>query len=193
MKYIIITLYVCMSFFINCSSVQRYAYNRGLDFLDIFHLGVEKNIYGVSANVDSLVVGLQYRKESKGFGSRYGCLGFYSSSKKVKIYGHVKWTHYSFKIIENVGNSNFINNTEYHESMSNLKRCKHKKINQFIFTLLNDRYSQINECQKTENCIVNSDVRRISYSFLPIELSLGAHYGIRIGINTSEFVDFIYG
>ena len=63
--------------FSNCASTQNYFINRGNDLKDIVNVGIEKDVYGVNAQVAIGVIGFQNANSGTGFNLRYGHFGIY--------------------------------------------------------------------------------------------------------------------
>lgn len=74
---IIIFLILIFVFLSNCASTQNYFINRGNDLKDIVNVGIEKDVYGVNAQVAIGVIGFQNANSGTGFGLRYGHFGIY--------------------------------------------------------------------------------------------------------------------
>jgi hypothetical protein len=68
-KYSFLTI---LLIFFDCTSLKHYAINRKNDFLDIFTIGVEKEVYGIGITE----LKLYESKKGIGFGLKNGHFGF---------------------------------------------------------------------------------------------------------------------
>ncbi len=68
-----------------CQSAGAYYHNRVFDFTDIFHLGIEKDVYGVSGFVGPVGIGLQKADKGIGAGGRFGYIGVYNTGMKESV------------------------------------------------------------------------------------------------------------
>ncbi len=131
-RIISITILILHSLFLtNCASLQNYFINRGNDLKDIVHIGVEKDVYGVNAQIAVGVIGFQNASSGVGLGLRYGHFGiyktgddknaisFYDDKEKMEIY---------------FGNSNVFSSTNYHEPQTSKNiRASQKTIKRLEF------------------------------------------------------------
>lgn len=152
--------------------------NRAYDFRDVFNIGLEKNNYGVACAM-IIATGIQNAEAAEGIGLRFGHWGKYKAGG----------TDYIYKINKNapegygtIGNSFIFISSYEHIPLENVLPRNKKKLVRETFMLKRpssyDHFSiEMNE----------------SYSFPPFECSLGIYYGIRMGFNLHELVDFLGG
>ena len=166
MTYLNINLIVIYSiillFFLNCaSSIEKE--NRKNDFLDIFILGFEKELYGIGV---SFVVpfGLCYGVNAEGFGIHYGHIGKYKAGG-YKHYIRDDWFH----TLGNCINEEFT-------PILPLPRNKNKNFKLSV-PIIKIRSTHLIEKP---------------YLF-DIYVRIGIKYGIKIGINFDELFDFLVG
>ncbi|MBP7281328.1 MAG: hypothetical protein KBA66_07125 [Leptospiraceae bacterium] len=211
MKLQFLIVVVFLLFYSNCSSLQDYAKNRAYDVRDIFNIGVEENVYGVSAGIDVLQFGLKFDRNAKTYGLRYGHLGEYLLAEnyypfnstaiireKLNVYlctfnkDSKKWV-----ASDNLNGTSLIFFTatlsmSYHKPLEPIKIRNANKNTYFIFKFIGCKI-----CPPTGICAKNGDrysfFYRDSYVYLPMEASFGLHYGIRLGFNPHELLDFLVG
>ena len=153
--------------------------------MDIQHLSLERNIYGISINTKNFSFGLQKADEGIGIGGRYGFSGTY---KTGKIYFD---KHTKEKI--RVGNVYIFGGTQFHDLVyyvtyieeerqrSNLdyeiRRSCHKKISN-SFSLIKLKFE--------------NNLRPENQKYNPwfIDISVGFYIGVRYGLNFTEMYDF---
>ncbi|MCB1137599.1 MAG: hypothetical protein KDK23_02545 [Leptospiraceae bacterium] len=64
-----------------CASLQNYGKNRGKDFVDIFTAGAERRVYGGTAMVGPVFLGLAHQSRGFGYGLRAGSSGLYATGE----------------------------------------------------------------------------------------------------------------
>lgn len=193
---------------VNCAATRNYLENRLRDSGDIFHLGIEKDVYGASIFNDSVGLGIQHSANGKGIGMRYGNIGLYKTGGKMlklrfKIIG--SRTHHDLcrdiddtKCLDKIGNyftsyisygNSFIfHNTSFHQAFrqTNRNHSKHVALNMFIDLGGGRGNHPVYDTDPKED-------NRGNYTILPIEISAGLYLGIRLGFNFSELADFLVG
>lgn len=179
-----LTVIFLISQILFCASAKRYIANRGNDLTDIVNIGVEKDVYGVAANIDLVLIGWKKDSDGIGYGMRYGHIGKYKPGAKIPLRIRTK----DQKIVGYYGDIQFLLGYQsyYHEPIKPENIRNERK--QIRFAVLG---STGMKNTPREYYLINKP--RESYCYLPIEISFGAHYGIRIGFNLHEFVDFFAG
>jgi hypothetical protein len=165
-------------------SAKRYVANRGNDLTDIVNVGVEKDVYGFAFNIDAILVGWKKDSNGIGYGMRYGHFGKYKTGSKIPLRIRTidrKIVGYYGDIQLLLGYSGY-----YHEPIKPKDRRSERK--QVRFAILG-----ATGMKSTPRKFYLINEPRESYCYLPIEISLGVSYGIRIGFNPHEFVDLIAG
>lgn len=135
---------------------------------------------------------------------RYGTIGFYRTGGKQLVFNSiiVKNNHpceirnsclgangmLGNKEIYMYGNSFIIINSNFHEPfiISNRTKLKSVYMKTFINFGAGKQYRLIYETGPKED-------NRGNYTLLPIEISIGIYFGIRLGFNLSELADFLVG
>ncbi|MCB1177762.1 MAG: hypothetical protein KDK36_09305 [Leptospiraceae bacterium] len=151
-----------------------YLQNRAKDTSDIFTIGLEQKTAGASIYFWKGGGGIQYGKYGEGIGLRNGHIGIYKTGgSQRRIYGNGDNT--PFKISSASGNSYILINTYEHRPISADYRNR-KKYYRFrnVFFLK----------------VFLQDDKPTPFI---IETSFGLYYGIRLGINVSELLDFLFG
>ncbi|HMW05014.1 MAG TPA: hypothetical protein PK079_05690 [Leptospiraceae bacterium] len=184
-----------------CSSIKGYLINRGNDFIDIVNIGFEDNIYGGGIYIDSIMFGLAYgAKDSSGVGLRFGHLGMYQSNdsesnnflKAGSENGPCRDSRYgTFGQLQFL----FFATSNYHEPRSIIMVRNYRKNIAFMNVLLygaskRDSSKGLLLCYRGKKY---HTIIRDSYVVLPMEVSFGLYYGIRLGFNPHELLDFIVG
>ncbi len=193
-----IILTIIIFFFLsNCASFQNYILNRGNDLKDIVNIGIEKDVYGVNAQVAIGVIGFQNAYSGTGFGLRYGHFGKYKTGDDKNAISFFDGTE---KKEIYFGNSILFSSTNYHEPQtSKNSRASLKKIKRLEFLFrrcVNDIYykEKIFPIQYTyyrgQRCFFSESY---IHNLRSLELSVGMYIGLRIGFNLNEFIDFIAG
>ena len=184
-------------FTINCAT---YWGNRKRDLKDIITLGAEKKEYGAGARFGPLALGLFFQGEKDklsnkikgdGFGLRGGSFGKYHTEQLV--FGFMGGEKFYSKI-QNKRNELKKNEFNYFNFFNQkLKKRKEKKKNKYI----KEVYKKIAKEQNRPEIldfIPKEEQKKYSISyFFQIEAFFGFFYGLRIGFNILEFVDFIVG
>lgn len=167
---------------IHCSLAR--VQNRVQDMGDIVNLGVEENVYGFAFNIDMLLIGWKKDSGGVGYGMRYGHFGKYKPGNNIPLRIRTK----DKKVVGYYGDIQFLlaYSGYYHEPIKPENIRSERKQVRFAMMGATGRKSTPNELY-----LINEP--RESYCYLPIEISLGVYYGIRIGFNPHEFVDFIAG
>lgn len=187
---------------IACSSVQTYFKDRGNDALDIVNVGVEKNIYGVRIKIFYPLFGYQKSSNGVGFGLRQGYLGKYFTGDKENKISIVDLEEGDDKLQSQYeilpGDSNFIAFTNYHKiNDSKDLRSSKKQFLEFIPTQWDISTHKTRVEYQGSTLDKKRSIKGIYRSGATdesvIEISIGAHYGFRIGINLFEIFDFIVG
>lgn len=204
---LVFKIIICMLclILINCASLKNYFMNRAYDLRDIGNIGVEENVYGGGIYIDSLILGLSYNVDGEGYGLRFGHLGKYKTGKEDAFSSNF----YRFNEIQSCkeanvkktrnigGNFLIFFGSNYHEAESALFR-NHKKmlvnVNETAVIFLSS--SKVSSGRT--NVICYKDIQantflRDSYVVLPIEVSVGFLFGIRLGFNPHELLDFMVG
>jgi hypothetical protein len=207
----IIFLSVNILFLSKCATTRNYLEDRMRDSGDIFHVGLEKDVYGASIFIDSVGLGIQHSANGKGIGMRYGNFGLYKTGGKViKVrvktvstarvrnlcdYNDFtdcldKLSDYTI-IVTRYGNSTIEFNTSFHKPAQLTNRNFSKQVSLFSMFLL-----IFFGGSKSSWFLYDTDPKednRGNYTILPIEISAGLYLGIRLGFNFSELADFLVG
>ncbi|GIX42160.1 MAG: hypothetical protein KatS3mg129_1893 [Leptospiraceae bacterium] len=182
--------------------------NRKQDLLDIFTFEIQDKTYGMNARVSFLQLGLFYQDgNNHNIGIRKG------------IYGNLD--HYNFSFIflgsEHFKGKKFIENPEFEKEIINIQKNpeKYKQIPKKLEEYYKEKDNIIKENLKyqkrnkfydvylpfgTNKTLKNSNnlfkeakhFTNISF-YTDAQIQLGLYYGITIGINIGELVDFIIG
>lgn len=201
-----ITLTAIVILFLNCAATKNYLENRIRDSGDIFHIGIEKDVYGASVFVDSIGLGMQHAVNGKGIGMRYGTIGFYKTGNKKLISLGLMVTNLEpcvekkncFEFYRKrvgtytMGNSYIGYNSNYHEPFILSNRTKSKLIAFTNFPIKGFPQRGGNGADFITKTDPEND-NRGNYLILPIEVSAGLYLGVRFGFNISEFADFLVG
>lgn len=179
-NYSLISIILISSFF-SCSSINRYTLNRGHDLADILTVGLEKNNVGVNAFFWCLGGGISSNQSSVGVGIREGHFGYYLAGGKNEI--RILQEKGSKSSWNQMGNSQILINSSQHNPYHPSPRQKNKSYETlnilFIFPI-----PRIKEDDKS---LGRCD------SPIKFEASLGIYYGMRVGINFTELLDFTLG
>lgn len=168
---------------LHCISIDSYLKNRKNDVIDVPVVGLEKNIYGVSAWVWCFGGGLQYAKNGVGVGFRSGSVGQYKTGGRgSSIYIS---TQENSNLTLNHGNSFVVLNSNSHLPNDGEKRSDKKAFSKFNTNLIFPLGATKTSTGEIDGKWCDSPI-----SF---ELSLGIYYGVRIGMNFTELIDFLFG
>ena len=175
-----IILILLITFLSNCNSTNLYLKNRAKDFGDIFILTVEKRLYGLNLEFILFGAGVQNSEKAEGFGIRHGHFGRYKAggNKVLILHGKEKG-----KTAWVIGNNIFIIYSYQHTPVGEIEKRDLKKQVSFYGVLTKRKY-------KKEISYKNESYEG-GYPFF--EYSFGLYYGIRLGINVSELLDFLFG
>lgn len=180
----------------HCQSAGIYYHNRVFDFTDIFHLGVEKDVYGVSGFVGPVGIGLQKADKGVGAGGRFGYIGVYNTGsdesvvllspdgKKEEI---IKYGSCNPIICTYAHSPKFFNTLpQFRDDPYVRSWRKNMKV---YFTFILPSSSKLPASQRSS---FNNEYS-VGYSYFPVEFSIGLYLGIRVGINFDELADFLVG
>lgn len=168
---------------ISCYSFERYIYNRSKDFADIPVIGVEEKVYGFSAWVWCFGGGVQYARDGNGVGFRSGVIGSYKTGGRgSSIYVS---TYENSNLMLNQGNSFIVLNSNSHLPKQDDKRSSKKAFAKFNTNVI----FPLGATKSSSGEIVG----KWCDSPISVEMSFGVYYGIRFGVNFSEFIDFVFG
>ncbi|MDX1959943.1 MAG: hypothetical protein SFU98_15335 [Leptospiraceae bacterium] len=203
--------------FIQCST---YAENRRKDTMDIVTIGGERNAYGFGLRISYLTFGFFFQGgESElgkkdlgdGYGLRGGSLSSYHSQQL--IFGVLGGeTYYSGEPVRDDKGEIVLEEKipKVLNSRDNLKSHKVRYLN-FYSDPPEERTKRNKE--KVKKKIAKDLVEKLNdptlLSYLPtekkkpngygnnfpfqVEIFLGTHYGLRLGFNIAEFLDFVLG
>jgi hypothetical protein len=181
-----ITFTIFSLLLLNCSSFQNYLINRGNDLTDIINIGLEKDVYGIDAIFLIPIGGVTRNAKGKGLGLRHSHLGFYKTGDNENVF-LIKDKNLIVRHELHLGDSIFYG-TGFHEPI-NPRNLRTQNKNYLILTRGKGCYDtklyykdEARICHWTTNIV-----------FFPIEISLGVYFGIRVGFNIGEFVDFLGG
>jgi len=159
---------------VNCLSIKNYFRNRLYDATDMVTIGLEKNVFGFAGWISCFGGGLQYAHKGIGFGLRNGNFGFYKTGGDKLAY-------------INSGNSILLLNSYAYIAYGSKKNRANKKVyrTRNILGIIPVFPVPVKELQDrlTKDCKAP----------VALELSAGIYFGIRVGINFSEILDFVLG
>lgn len=167
----------------NCASLGNYFQNRKNDLTDIPVIGIEENVFGVSAWAWCFGGGMQYGKNGLGLGIRSGTLGYYKTGGRGgSIYVS---TYENTNLALNQGNSFVVLNSNSHIPKLDDKRSNKKAFSKFNTNII----FPLGASQTSSGEIIG----KWCDSPISVEISLGIYYGVRVGFNFSEAFDFLVG
>lgn len=180
MPRLMVLTFFFMLFCFSCQTFTNYVYSRSLDFSDSFTLGVEKNNFGAGIWIYCFGGGLQLNESAKGFGIRNGHYGLYRAGGV----GEINLSQRGSGTVSNrMGNSYiYLNSNQHRPLYPDFKRSRKKTIdasNVLALLFFTDG--------KTSSGNKHCD------SPVYTEATLGLYLGVRVGVNFSEFLDFLIG
>ncbi len=201
MKHIIIIILLFLS---HCQSVANYLQYRAYDFRDMFTIGVEKNVAGGSFFIWCFGAGLQYGSEGNGYGIRGGSLGEYKTGYSGEIPPYLDYSQSKIKPIRSIPVSfkfhiNYGSSIIWENSLENIGlNSEYIRTKDKAYSLVNHFYIPFfpmlpGDCERDPEFCRLSKLGRKCEMPLQIEGSLGLYYGLRLGFNFYEALDFITG
>ena len=168
-----------------------------MDASDVFNVGIERDIYGVSISFFGILYSIQKASNGKGFGVRYGHFGAYKTGDQDNEIS-ISYISDNRKIVKDgfmLGDSYpawpmewF---TAFHEPTGFiLSRNQSKSFRYVHFFRCHKKYT-INYKNYNYICTGKNTFPDQIYNSYQIELSLGVFLGFRF--NPHEFVDFLIG
>ncbi|MDF3821283.1 hypothetical protein P3G55_15360 [Leptospira sp. 96542] len=171
--------------FSNCHSIDKYFQNRTKDIVDIPVIGVEENIYGISAWFWCFGGGIQHGRNGLGLGIRNGVVGYYKTGGRGgRIYLS---TYENSDLVLDQGNSLIVMNSNSHIPKEDEPRNHKKSFSKFNTNVI---FPLGFGSERGSSSGIES---RWCESPVSVEVSIGIHYGIRLGMNFSEIFDFLTG
>ena len=159
-----IVLIVTAFLFSHCASFSNYAGNRARDLGDVFTAGVEHRVVGVQAAAGTLALGMQFGSFGQGYGMRAGTYGGYATG------GGIGEWH------EPTGDSFLVINSVYHDPLDYTRPGSEHKAYHY----------------KNVIGLISYDHSGAGGMF-QFEASVGLWYGLRLGFNLLELLDFGLG
>jgi hypothetical protein len=196
------TYFLLLVFLLNCASFVR---DRKNDFLDMATVGVETPGYGAGLRISVIPVGLVFQGGESSLGKKDLGTGWGLKGGRV---GEYKSQQLTFIVM---GGEDFHINKEGKESQT--PRALVKKIQIRTFSIINDPVKdrkarkkelvreeiisrsnldpKVTEYYRTQKSLkTNGYPKSYPYQF---EVYVGLHYGIRLGLNFAEILDFLMG
>lgn len=209
---------ICM-FIVNCSS--PYVKNRSRDFVDVFTFEMQTESYGAALYAGPAALGIDYKSQNgKAAGLRGGQIGSYNSAgftalafgsdylTPSKIDFDAVWKPKIKKNESKVNETTKTNDVddaldalEGDETLVNDEIVTGKQSDSESLLVLRKKafqarvpFGTIRPAYLNKDLFKNKKTRWApAYYFTRLELQLGLYFGVRIGINPGEFLDFLFG
>ena len=200
-----------IAIFLAASCSGHYLKNRARDLADIATLEFQTKSYGASVRVGPIQAGLSYKSpKGRSYGLRGGHLGRHNTAEFTAVFfGADYFTAKPMKNLQNDGipeekknELSILPGSAAGETVEEMEDVTAQPDGGVNISIIHDRKKEFRARSpfgttiplvRKKSVFKKKEGFAPGYYFTQIDITAGAYYGIRFGVNPGEFIDFLLG